>query len=112
MATCLMSLGLPLTMYVCPLVPFWVGSWPLEPCLMILVTPAARGLATPGPCLLPCLLCSASNLLPVLDLSLPVLPIELFRSELTLEWDILQVLVDWVEFEAAESFLLLDRVES
>ena len=37
---------------------------------------------------------------------------ELLRSELTLEWDILQVLVDWVELEAAESFLLLDKLLS
>ena len=51
-------------------------------------------------------------MLPFCDLSLPVLPIELLRSELTLEWDMRHVLVDWVEFEAAESFLLLDRVES
>ena len=80
---------------------------------MMLVTPAARGLATPGPACLPlCLRASASNLLPFCDLSLPVLPMELLRSELTLECDMRHVLVDWVEFEAAESFLLLDRVES
>ena len=42
----------------------------------------------------------------------PVLPMELLRSELTLKCDIRQVLVSWVEFEAAESFLLRDRVES
>ena len=42
----------------------------------------------------------------------PVRPVELLRSLLTLEWDMRQVLVDCVELEAAESFLLEDRFES
>ena len=37
---------------------------------------------------------------------------ELLISLLTLEWDILQVLVDWVELEVAESFLLEDKLLS
>ena len=42
----------------------------------------------------------------------PVRPMELLRSLLTLECDMRQVLVDCVELEAAESFLLEDRFES
>ena len=83
---------------------------------MMLVTPAARGLVP----LLPCLCrawarARASNLLPLADLSLypdPVRPMELLISLLTLEWDILHVLVDCVELEAAESFLLEDKLLS